>query len=245
MSLLHLLGADNDLSFDGKGLDKAIDNIKSYANNKFSEDDIDSANSTLEGILSCAESIDSLENISNNVDSLVEATEGLLHSHIAVYKILKQISEEASKYCDSDNKQRIQDLLLCIAEQADDAMYHLNQELHIEIEPKYLFGTENNKFIKYLDFDFIPDSAVLSHSDKSGQVCYASGDWEFDLATYVGYSGLRMTPKTVRYKHLDFCKCYDKIVEIGLDPKNLTIEDVQLLKIVDNQNGLVYNLFIK
>ena len=41
MSLLHLLGVDNDLSFDGKGLDKAIDNIKGYTNNKFSEDDID------------------------------------------------------------------------------------------------------------------------------------------------------------------------------------------------------------
>ena len=44
MSLLHLLGVDNDLSFDGKGLDKTVDNIKCYANNKFSEDDIDSAN---------------------------------------------------------------------------------------------------------------------------------------------------------------------------------------------------------
>ena len=176
---------------------------------------------------------------------MISSTESLVLSNTTVYKILKQISEEASKYCDSDNKQHIQDLLLCIAEQADDAMYHLNQELHIEIEPKYLFGTENNKFIKYLDFDFIPDSAVLSHSDKSGQVCYASGDWEFDSSTYVGYSGLRMTPKTVRYKHLDFCKCCDKITEIGLDPKDLTIEDVQLLKIVDNQNELVYNLFIK
>lgn len=245
MSLLHLLGVDNDLSFDGKGLDKAIDNIKGYANNKYSEGDIDSANSTLEDILACAESIDTIENISNNVDNLVNSTENLVLSHIAVYKILKQISEEASKYCDSDNKQYIQDLLLCIAEQADDAMYHLNQELHIEIEPKHLFGTENNKFIKYLDFDFIPETAVISHSDKSGQVCYASGDWEFDLSTYVGYSGLRMTPKTLKYKHLDFCKCYDKIIEIGLYPKNLTIEDVQLLKIVDNQNELVYNLFIK
>ncbi|QEG08295.1 hypothetical protein HWC26_gp043 [Aeromonas phage 2L372X] len=245
MSLLHLLSVDNDLSFDGKGLDKTVDNIKGYANNKFSEDDIDSANSILEDILSCAESIDTLENISNNVDSLVNSTENLVLSHIAVYKILKQISEEASKYCDSDNKQHIQDLLLCIAEQADDAMYHLNQELHVEIEPKYLFGTENTKFIKYVDFDFIPDFAVLSHSDKSGQVCYASGDWEFELSTYVGYDGLRLTPKTLKYKHLDFCKAYDKIAEIGLDPKNLTIEDVQLLKIVDNQNELVYNLFIK
>lgn len=245
MSLLHLLGVDDDISFDGKGLDKTVDNIKGYANNKFSEDDIDSANSTLEDILSCAESIDALENISNNVDSLINSTENLVLSHIAVYKILKQISEESSNYCDSDNKQHILDLLQCIAEQAEDAMYHLNQELHIEIEPKYLFGTENNKFIKYVDFDFIPEKAVLSHSDKSGQVYYASKDWEFELSTYVGYSGLRMTPKTIKYKHLDFCNCYDKIAEIGLDHKNLTIEDIQLLKIVDNQNELVYNLFIK
>lgn len=245
MSLLHLLGVDDDLSFDGKGLDKTVDNIKGYANNKFSEDDIDSANSTLEDILACAESIDILENISINVDTLVNSTENLVLSHIAVYKLLKQISEEASKYCDSDNKQHIQDLLQCIAEQAEDAMYHLNQELHVEIEPKYLFGTENSKFIKYVDFDFIPETAVLSHSNKSGQVCYASKDWEFELSTYVSYDGLRITPKTVRYKHLDFCKCYDKITKIGLDPKNLTIEDIQLLKIVDNQNKLVYNLFIK
>lgn len=245
MSLLHLLGVDNDISFDGRGLDKIVDSIKGYANNKFQEDEIEQANDTLIDILSCAESIDTLENISNNVDNLVNSTENLVLSHIAVYKILKQISEEASKYCDSDNKQHIQDLLLCIAEQAEDAMYHLNQELHIEIEPKYLFGTENNKFIKYVDFDFIPETAVLSHSDKSGQVCYASKDWEFELSTYAGYSGLRMTPKTIKYKHLDFCKAYDKIAEIGLDPKKLTIEDVQLLKIVDNQNELVYNLFIK
>lgn len=134
MSLLHLLGVDDDISFDGKGIDKAIDNIKGYA---------------------------------------------------------------------------------------------------------------NNKFIKYVDFDFIPETAVLNPSDKSGSVCYISGDWEFDLSTYVGYNGLRLTPKTIRFKHLDFCKAYDKVVEIGLDPKNLTIEDVQLLKIVDNQNKLVYNLFIK
>ena len=189
MSLLHLLGVDNDLSFDGKGLDKAIDNIKGYANNKYSEDDIDSANSTLEDILSCAESIDVLENISDNVENLVNSTENLALSHIAVYKILKQISEEASKYCDPNNKHHIQDVLHCLAEQAEDAMHQLNQELHIEIEPKYLFGTENNKLIKYIDFDFIPDSAVLSHSDKSGSVCYISGDWEFDLSTYVCYDG--------------------------------------------------------
>ena len=237
MSLLHLLGVDNDLSFDGKALDKAIDNIKGCANNKFSEDDIDSANSALEDILSCAESIEVLENISNNIDNLVEATQGLLHSHISVYNILKNLKEFAETH---DNDKTYQ-----VFKEAYDAMNYLNQSLNVEIEPKYLFGTENNRFIKYLDFDFIPESAVLSHSDKSGSVCYASGYWEFDLSTYVGYSGLRMTPKTVRYKHLDFCKCYDKITEIGLDPKNLTIEDVQLLKIVDSQNELIYNLFIK
>lgn len=243
MSLLHLLGVDDDISFDGKGLDKTVDNIKGYANNKFSEDDIDSANSTLEDILSCAESIDSLENISNNVDSLVGATEGLLHSHIAVYKILKQISEEASKYCEVDNKQHIQDLLHCLAEEAEGGMNRLNQELNIEIDPKVTFGIFGSNLVKYCNFNFIPNSAILNRSGKSGQVCYVSRDWEFELWTYVGYGGLRMTPKTIKYKHLDFCKCYDKIVEIGLDPKNLSVEDVQLLKIVDNNNGLVYDLF--
>ncbi len=237
MSLLHLLGVDDDISFDGKGIDKTVDNIKGYANNKYSEDDIDSANSALEDILSCAESIEALENISNNIDNLVEAAQGLLHSHISVYNILKNLKEFAETH---DN-----DKMYHVFKEASDAMNYLNQSLNVEIEPKYLFGTENNKFIEYLDFDFIPESAVLSHSDKSGSVCYASGYWEFDLSTYVGYSGLRMTPKTVRYKHLDFCKCYDNITEIGLDPKNLTIEDVQLLKIVDNRNKLAYTLFIK
>lgn len=237
MSLLHLLGIDDDLQFDGKGLDKAVDNIKGYANNKFSEDEIDSANGTLEDILSCAESIEVLENISNNVDTLVNATEGLLHSHISVYHILKNLKEFAETY-DTDE-------MYYVFKESSDAMNYLNQELNVEIEPKYLFGTEKSKFIDYCNFDFMPDSAILSSSDKSGQVCYVSGDWEFELSTYVGYGGLRMTPKTIRYKHLDFCKAYDKIVEIGLDPKNLTIEDVQLLKIVDNQNELVYNLFIK
>ena len=242
MSLLHLLGVDNDLSFDGKGLDKTVDNIKCYANNKFSEDDIDSANGTLEDIVSCAESIDTLENISNNVDTLVNSTENLLLSHITVYKILKQISEEASKYCDPNSKQHFQDVLTCLAEDAEEAMSHLNQELSIEIEIKDEFG---DKFIPYIDFDFIPDTAILNRSDKSGVVSYANGDWEFTLGTYVGYGGLRMTPKTIQYKNLDFMKGYDKIVEAGLDPQKLTVEDVQLLKIVDSQNKLIYNLFIK
>ena len=242
MSLLHLLGVDNDISFDGRGLDKTVDSIKGYANNKFSEDDIDSANSTLEDILSCAESIDTLENISNNVDTLVNSTENLLLSHIAVYKILKQISEEASKYCDPNSKQHFQDVLTCLAEDAEEAMSHLNQELSIEIDIEDMF---TDKFIPYIDFAFIPDTAILNRSDRSGLVCYVSGDWEFTLSTYVGYGGLRMTPKTIQYKHLDFMKGYDKIVEAGLDPQKLTVEDVQLLKIVDSQNKLIYNLFIK
>ena len=237
MSLLHLLGVDDDTTFDGKNLDKTIDNIKGYANNKFSEDEIDSANGTLEYLLSCAESIDSLENISNNVNSLVEATEGLVHSHISVYNILKNL-KEFTETCDNNE-------MYYVFEEVSDALNHLNQELFIEIEPKYLYGTENNKFIKYLNFDFIPASAILNRSDKSGQVCYVSGDWEFEVSTYVGYGGLRITPKTIRYKHIDFCQCYDKIVKVGLDPQKLTIEDVQLLKIVDSQNELVYNLFVK
>lgn len=245
MSLLHLLGIDDCLSFDGKGLDKAVDNIKGYANNKFSEEEIYSANGTLEDILSCAESIDTFENISNNVDCLVEATDNLLYSSISIYKILKNISSLASDYCEVDNKQHIQDLLHCLAEEADGGMDRLNQELNIEIDPKVTFGIFGSNLVKYCNFNFIPNSAILNRSDKSGQVCYVSGDWEFELSTYVGYSGLRMTPKTIKYKHLDFCKCYDKIVEIGLDPKNLSVEDVQLLKIVDNHNILIYDLFVK
>lgn len=242
MSLLHLLGVDDQLSFDGKGLDKTIDNIRGYANNKFSEDEIDSANGTLEDILSCAESIDTLENISDNVDNLVEATDGLLYSAISIYEILKNISSMASDYCEVDNKQHIQDLLHCLAEEAEDGMNRLNQELSIEIEVKDMF---TDKFIPYIDFDFMPDSAILCRSDKSGQVCYVSGDWEFELSTYIGYGGLRMTPKTLRFKHLDFCKAYDKIIEVGLDPNNISVEDYQLLKIIDSGNTTVYNLFVK
>lgn len=242
MSLLHLLGCDDDLSFDGKGLDKTVDSIKSYANSKFNEDEVDRANDTLSDILSYAESIDTLENISNNVDCLVDATNSILHSSIASYKILKNISEVASDYCEVGNEQHIQDLLHCLAEDAEEAMSHLNQELSIEIDIEDMF---TDKFIPYIDFDFIPDTAILNRSDRSGLVCYVSGDWEFTLSTYVCYGGLRMTPKTIQYKHLDFMKGYDKIVEIGLDPQKITVEDVQLLKIVDSQNKLIYNLFIK
>lgn len=237
MSLLHLLGVDDELSFDGKGFDKAVDNIKSYANNKFSEDEIDSANDTLNDILSCAESIDTLENISHNVDDLVNATESLLYSHVSVYNILKNLKGFAETY---DN-----DEMYYVFKEAADAMSYLNQELNVEIEPKYLFGTEKSKFIDYCNFDFVPNSAVLSRSDKSGSVCYVYGDWEFELSTYVGYGGLKMTPKTIKYKHLDFCKAYDKIIEIGLDPKKISIEDQQLLKMIDSQNELIYNLFVR
>lgn len=173
---------------------------------------------------------------------MVNSTENLILSHITVYKTLKQISEEASKYCDPNSKQHFQDVLTCLAEDAEEAMSHLNQELSIEIDIEDMF---TDKFIPYIDFDFIPNTAILNRSDISGLVCYVSGDWEFTLSTYVGYGGLRITPKTIQYKHLDFIKGYDEIVEAGLDPKKLTVEDVQLLKIVDSQNKLIYNLFIK
>lgn len=242
MSLLHLLNVDDNLLFDGKSVDNHIRNASNYCGTKFEEDEGELANGTLEDIHSELNNIESLENISNNVDNLVSATEGLLHSHIAVYKILKQISEEASKYCDSDNKQHIQDVLHCLAEQAEDGMNYLNQELNIEIETKDEF---TDKFIPYVEFDFIPDSAVLNRSDKSGVVSYTNGDWEFTLGTYVGYGGLRMTPKTIQYRHLDFCTAYDKIVEVGLDPHKISVEDLQLLKILDKDNELIYNLFVK
>ena len=243
MSLLHLLSVDNDLSFDGKNLDKTIANIKGYANNKFSEDDIYSANGVLEDILSCAESIDTLEYISNNVTDLEFRTNQLIDTNLIVFKILKRISNMASEYCEANNKQHILDLLHTITEEAEDGISELNTVLDYQLCFRNTFSADNFKFKQYM-IPFVPKEAVLSHSDKSGQVCYAAGDWEFELLTHVGYGGLRMTPKTIRFKHLDFCKAYDKIVEIGLDPKNLSVEDVQLLKIVDNNNGLVYDLFI-
>lgn len=245
MSLLHLLGIEDNVNFDGKSYDKVINNITSLTNGKYDESTVEMANDCLSDINAEATSLDALEDISNNLDNLVNSTENLLHSHIAVYKILKQISEEASKYCDSNNKQHIQDTLHCLAEQAKDGMNYLNQELNIEIETKYVFGTENNNFIKYCGFDFIPETAILNRSDKSGTVCYVSGNWEFILGTRVDYySGLKMTPKSIQFKHFDFCKCYDKIIEVGLDPHNLNLEDLQLLKILDNSNIEVYNLFV-
>lgn len=35
MSLLHLLGVDNDISFDGRGLDKIVDNQNKLVYNLF------------------------------------------------------------------------------------------------------------------------------------------------------------------------------------------------------------------
>lgn len=240
MSLIHLLGIGDDLSFDGKGLDKTVDNIKGYANNKFSEDEIDSANGALEDILSCAESIDNLENISNNVDNLVESTDNLVSDLSSVYKKLDAIKQFIDVYYVLNDKEN--DDLDFIYTETVDALDELGRRLQFKIKIEDNF---TDKFITYIDFDFMPDSAILSRSDKSGQVCYVSGDWEFELSTYIGYGGLRMTPKAIRFKHLDFCKAYDKIVEIGLDPKNLSVEDVQLLKIVDNRNSLIYDLFVK
>lgn len=240
MSLLHLLGVDDDLSFCGKDIDKTIDNIKGYANSKFSEDDIDSANGTLEDILSCAESIETLENISNNVDNLAEATDNLVSDLSSVYKKLDTIKQFIDVYYVLNDKEN--DDLDFIYTETVDAMDEMDRHLQFKIKIEDNF---TDKFIPYIDFDFMPDSAILSRSDKSGQVCYVSGDWEFELSTYVGYSGLKMTPKTIKHKYIDFCKAYDKIIEIGLDPQKLTIEDVQLLKIVDNGNSLVYDLFVK
>lgn len=236
MSLLHLLGCDDDVSFDGKCLDKTVDNIKSYANSKFNEDEVDRANDTLSDILSCAESIDALENISNNASLLSEATDHLLYSCILTYEILNNLKVFAETY-ESDE-------MYYVLSQVEDAMSRLNDNLTFDLHVKHVFGYENNNFIKYFEFDFIPDTTILNRSDKSGVVSYVSGDWEFTLGTWVGYSGLKMTPKTIQYKNLDFCKAYDKVVEVGLDPKNISTEDYQLLKILDPQNEIIYNLFV-
>lgn len=240
MSLLHLLGCDDDLSFDGKGLDKTVDNIKSYANSKFNEDEIDRANDVLSDILSCAESIDTLENISNNVDCLVEVTDNLVSDLSTVYKKLDNIKQFIDVYY-LLNKNENDDLDFIYSETVD-ALDELDRHLDFKIDTKSIF---DNKQVKYCSFDFIPDSATLNRSDKSGSVSYANEDWEFTLSTYVGYGGLRMTPKTIQYGHLDFCKAYDKIVEVGLDPHNISVEDLQLLKILDKNNELIYNLFVK
>ena len=131
-----------------------------------------------------------------------------------------------------------------VLKEVEDSMDRLNQNINFEIEPKYMCGQWDNRFVKYIRFDFIPDTFMLNGSDKSGSVCYTNRDWEFTLATYVGYGGLRMTPKTIQYRHIDFCKAYDKIVEVGLDPKNISVEDLQLLKILDKDNEIIYNLFV-
>lgn len=240
MSLLHLLGCDDDLSFDGKCLDKTVDNIKSYANSKFSEDEIDRANGTLSDILSCAESIDVLENISNNVDCLVEVTDNLVSDLSTVYKKLDSIKQFIDVY-NLLNKDE-NDGLDFIYSETVDALDEMDRHLQFKIDIGDLF---TDKFIPYIDFDFIPDTAILNRSDKSGVVSYTNGDWEFTLSTYVGYGGLKMTPKIIHYKHLDFCKAYDKLVEVGLDPNNISVEDLQLLKILDKDNELIYNLFVK
>lgn len=241
MSLLHLLGVDNDLQFDGKGLDKTIDNIKGYAKSSFTEDEIDDANSTLEDILSSAESIDSLEKISDNVAELESTTTELVYSNLSVYKILKRISSIASEYCDVDNKQHIQDVLLTIAEEAEDGIAELNCYFPFEMSVTGLFGLTSMS--KYCNFKFVPDVVLFSGSDKSGEVTYVSGDWTFVISTYIGYGGLKKTPKSIQYKHLDFCKACDKAFELGINPENVSDEDYSLLMMLDEHNKIIYDMF--
>lgn len=238
MSLLHLLGIDDDLSFDGKGLDKTIDNIKGYAKSSFTEDEIDDANSTLEDILASAESINSLEKISDNIESFVDTTDALISDLSSVYKKLDTIKQFIDTYYLLNEKEN--DELDFIYSETVDAIDELDRNLQFKIQTKDVFG---DKLIPYVNFNFIPDFAILHNSNRSGLVCYKEGSWEFELFTYVGYGGLRMTPKSIQYKHLDFCKACDKVFELGIDPENVSDEDYSLLMMLDEHNKVIYDMF--
>jgi len=231
MSILHLFNID-EVEFDGKGIDKAVANIQGYANNKFDEEEIDQANDTFSDIKSEADSIDQLETISNNVSCLREEAEGMFEREVRTLQSIKAAMEMIEKSNTTD------DFLWEIHTHLCDAQLELtnNGNSHHTIS-KYQLTNQD------VSFDFIPTDFYYDYSPRDGDVYYKKNKWKINVSTYVGYSGLKVTPKFLSYEGCIYKDCYDKMVELGIDPKNVSDLDLQLLKIVDNHNVALYDLF--
>lgn len=237
MSILNLLGVDDEVDFDGRAIDKAIANIQGCSNNKFDEEEIDQANDALSDIKSEADSIDRLENISNNVSNLREEAEGMFekevrtlnHLHLAL-DLLERYSEEYTEF--GDFLCNVKDHIL----DAKDEITNGCGGSHHMIDKHILTNQDVN-------FDFIPTDFFYDYSPKAGDVYYKNGKWKINVSTYIGYGGLKVTPQFLSYNDCIYKDCYDKMVELWIDPKSVSELDLQLLKVVDNHNVPLYTLF--
>lgn len=233
MSILHLIGVDAVVEFDGKAIDKAVTNIQGYSNNKFDEDSVDQANDTLSDIESETKSIDTLEQISNNVSCLREEAENMFEREVKSLQSIKAAMDMIEKSNTTD------DFLWEIHAHLCDAQLELtdNGNSH-HIISKYQLTNQD------ISFDFIPNDLFYDYSPRAGgDVYYKNDKWKINVSTYVGYSSLKMTPKSLSYNGCIYKDCYDKMIELGITPKNVSELDLQLLKIVDNHNVPLYTLF--
>lgn len=237
MSILHLIGVDDEVEFDGKGIDKAIANIQGYANNKFDEDEVDQANDALSDIKSEADSIDSLENIGDNVSYLREEAEGMFEREVRTLKHLYLVLDLLERY--SEEYTEFGDLLCNVKDRILDAKDELTNGCggsHHMID-KYILTNQD------VSFDFIPTDFFYDYSPRAGDVYYKNDKWKINVNTYIGYGGLKVTPQFLSYEGCIYKDCYDKMVELGIDPRSVSELDLQLLKIVDNHNVPLYILF--
>ncbi len=236
MSILNLIGVNDEVDFDGRAIDKAIANIQGYSNNKFDEDEVDQANDALSDIKSEAESIDQLENISDNVSCLREEAIGMFEREVKTIEYLESALGLMGGY--EDDHTELGDLIYNIKDYIESAKEELlcNGDYHHTID-KYALTNQD------VSFDFIPTDFFYDYSPKTGDIYYKNDKWKINVSTYIGYGGLKITPKSLSYEDCIYKDCYDKMIELGIDPKSVSKFDLQLLKIVDNRNVPLYTLF--
>jgi hypothetical protein len=237
MSILNLLGVD-EVDFDGRAIDKAVDSIKGYASNTFDEEEIDQANDALSDIKSEADSIDQLENISNNVSCLRDEAESMFEKEVITLKYLESALGLMEGY--ENDHTEFGDLIYNIKDYIESAKDELTNGCggsHHMIDKHILTNQD-------VSFDFIPTDFFYYYSPKAGDVYYKNDKWKINVSTYIGrYNGLKITPQFLSYNNCIYKNCYDKMIELGIDPKNVSELDLQLLKIVDNHNIPLYTLF--
>lgn len=238
MSILHLLGIEDEVEFDGKGIDKVVTNIQGYANNKFDEKEIDQANDTLSDIKSEAESIDQLESISENISNLRDEAIGMFEREVKTIEYLESAIGLLKGY--ENDHTEFGDLIYNIKDYIESAKDELTNGCggsHHMIDKHILTNQD-------VSFHFIPTDFFYDYSPREGDIYYKNDKWKINVSTYIGHGNrLIITPKSLSYNDCIYKNCYDKILELGIDPKNVSELDLQLLKIVDNHNVPLYTLF--
>lgn len=101
---------------------------------------------------------------------------------------------------------------------------------NLEVNP---YGLQHKLYDMY--FEFIPKTAIYAGCYTTGVAAYSNKDWVYHNHT--------KSPKLF-YKEINFVDCVNKIKSSGFDPNNMTKEDVEFMKMVDNQGSEVYDLFI-